>query len=200
MLRSSNSITTFNRAPTWFDDPIGVWDCPGRRRPKTMGRRAPSAFPLIPMAPHIPSIASFSRFLEGKLERNHYQYTDRLVTHRSPKMCMYRYQWHREESASILTRTGSPARTHSVPFLHNPRHFKRNRPRVSRPKMRCANAKWDRLSDPLIVIPRRCIQAPGAASRPLGVFRPCGSIVRTVRHYSYRLKVNQSGLARVVFL
>ena len=161
-----------------------------------MGLAAPSAFPLFPMAPPIPPIASFSGFLEGKLEKNHYQYTDRLVTHRSPKMCMYRYQWHGGNPPEYSPEPGFPPAL--IPFLSFTiqgtskgigRRFR---------DCRCVpgTPNRDRLSDPSIVFPRRCIQARGAASRPLGVFRPCGSIVRTVRHYSYRLKVNQTGLAR----
>jgi hypothetical protein len=125
-----------------------------RRRPKTLDRSAPSAVPEIPMAPPVPLIALFSRFLEGELERTHYQYTDRLVTDRSPKLCMYRYQGNGGIRLNTHPKWGAgPA--YSVPFLHNPRHFKRNRPPGSRLKMRCGNANWDRISDPSIVIPRR---------------------------------------------
>jgi hypothetical protein len=94
LLRPSNLNKTFIRAPTRFDDLIGVWEYPCAGGRKKMGRAAPSTFPVIPMALPIPPIALDSRILEEELEESHYQYTDRLVTHRSPKLCMDRYQWH----------------------------------------------------------------------------------------------------------
>lgn len=58
---------------------------------------------------------------------------------------------------------------------------KRNRPRGSRLKMRCVNARLGahvRLSS--LVLPRRYVQVPGFVCCPGGKIRPCGSDVRTI--------------------
>src|SRR5579863_2265484 len=90
MLRSSNSVTTFSRAPTRSvilsgENLDGV---------ENNGPCGAIYLPIVPMAPPIPPIESKSSFLEGNLEKNYYHYTDRLVTRRSPKLCMDGYQWH----------------------------------------------------------------------------------------------------------
>jgi hypothetical protein len=140
-------------------------------------------------------------FHEGEFESDHYYYTKPQVTRRSPKLCSRWYQGHRGIRMNNLSEPAASANRALLSFPASSKALPEElaadfAARKALPDCQIGKVTTTRR----IQAPKHFDRSPGVANRLRGRFGPGGSTGRTVRHCSYRLKVNQSGRVKVVFL